>query len=164
MYTSHKSNYLSVAREVLKQADTGPRQAEHVLLDADLETGYHGLQHAAFPACKRWLLAFFCVDGISTATETAILSTNTLPQATTSETLDIADLNGMIVRCDLKAKHTCKGAGGRPVIDDKELPAVQKRGPDTWLVSAVVRGMLALIVCGPCIMQQAMAQLLTLSR
>ena len=164
MYTSHKLGYMSVARQAFIQADTGNRQVDHVLLDSDLETGYHGLQHAAFPACKRWLSAFFYVGDTATAAETAILSANNLPQATTSETLDVVDLKGIIVRCNLKANHTCKGAGGRIVLDDKELPAVRKKGPDTWLVSAEVRGMLALIVYSPCIMQKAIAQLLKLFR
>lgn len=77
-------------------------------------------------------------QGSDITTETAILSDHKLPAGLTSEALDVVTLDGLLASCKLTAKHETKGAGGRKVVDDKELPAVVKAGPDTWLVTIEV--------------------------
>ena len=127
-----------LARQALITASlcSNSRQAKHVVLEGEYKTGIYGSRNAVFAACQRWICSMF--QGGDIATETAILSDHKLPAGLTPESLDVVSFDGMRVSCKLTAEHKSKGAGGRKVVDDKELPAVVKTGPDSWLVSVEV--------------------------
>ncbi|KAL3135989.1 hypothetical protein ABBQ32_007029 [Trebouxia sp. C0010 RCD-2024] len=123
-------------------------KARRALQDADLDTGlcpigtYHpaamagaGLRHPACFAAFRWLAAVF--KGNSSSCETSLLSASKLPIGDTeSNILELAVSHGQPISCQLSAKHTCKGAGGRPVPQTQDGVVVTKKGPDSWLVTA----------------------------
>lgn len=125
-------------------------KARRALQDADLDTGlcpigtYHpaamagaGLRHPACFAAFRWLAAVF--KGNSSSCETSLLSASKLPIGDTeSNILELAVSHGQPISCQLSAKHTCKGAGGRPVPQTQDGVVVTKKGPDSWLVTAKV--------------------------
>lgn len=123
------------ARRALQDADKGvcPIGTYYPADLADV-----GLGHPACFAVFRWLAASF-EGNSSTSCETSLLSASKLPIGDIeSDILELAVSHGQAISCQLSAKHTCKGAGGRRVSQEQDEVKVTKKGPDSWLVTAEV--------------------------
>lgn len=135
MYSSAPNSRFSAARRTLAAADTG-LYGHDVLSEAMFATNCSGVQNAAFAAASRWISS--ALMGGRFSAETAIVSSFKLPMTACKEPLAIMSLGDYPVTCNMHAKHMCKGAGGRKVLD-KELPEMLKIGPDSWRVTAQVQ-------------------------
>ncbi|KAL3131443.1 hypothetical protein ABBQ38_007755 [Trebouxia sp. C0009 RCD-2024] len=105
------------ARRALQDADKGvcPIGTYYPADLADV-----GLGHPACFAVFRWLAASF-EGNSSTSCETSLLSASKLPIGDIeSDILELAVSHGQAISCQLSAKHTCKGAGGRRVSQEQD--------------------------------------------
>ncbi len=126
----------SAARHALAEADQA-FCADTLASNEAFAGSASGHRHAVIVAAVQWLAQFF--DNSGCVSEVAVVSSTPLRlERPKPDDSVITSIHGTPVICRLQAERTGNGAGGRPVVDDKVLPVIQKKGPDSWRVTAQV--------------------------